>query len=157
MKFLDRERKQMILSIDIADPHVPLVDSMGKELQSLKSYPLSPKCIIFKVPERLHHAKKSAYTPKVVTIGPLHRGIDEALKAMEEHKMRYLGDFIGRTGERLEFFLDFVRENEEKLRDCYAETIHLCSDQFVKMILVDAAFIVEVLLKSTNPKLHPAV
>jgi hypothetical protein len=73
---------------------------------------------------------------------------------MEEHKMRYLGDFIGRTGERLEFFLDFVRENEEKLRDCYAETIHLCSDQFVKMILVDAAFIVEVLLKSSNPKLQ---
>jgi hypothetical protein len=155
MEFLDRERKQMSLSIDIADvPHVPLVDSMLKELQSLKLSPFSPECIIFKVPEPLYRAKKSAYTPKAVSIGPLHHGIDEALQAREEHKMRYLGDFIERTGKRLEFFLDSVRENEAKLRGCYAETIHLCSDQFVKMILVDAAFIVEVLLKSSNPKLQ---
>jgi hypothetical protein len=52
MEFLDRERKQMSDHlIDIADPHVPLVDSMGKELQSLKYYPLSLECIIYKVPE----------------------------------------------------------------------------------------------------------
>ncbi|XP_062163103.1 UPF0481 protein At3g47200-like [Alnus glutinosa] len=140
--------------IDIADPHVPLVDSMGKELQSLKLSPFSAECIIYKVPERLHHVKERAYTPKVVSIGPLHHGIDESLIAMQEHKMRYLGDFIERTGKTLEFFLDFVRKNEAKLRGCYAETIHLCSDQFVKMILVDAAFIVEVLLKSSNPKMQ---
>uniref|UniRef100_A0A7N2R497 Uncharacterized protein n=1 Tax=Quercus lobata TaxID=97700 RepID=A0A7N2R497_QUELO len=32
---------------------------------------------------------------------------------------------------------------EESIRGCYAETIDLASDRFVKMILVDACFIIE--------------
>ncbi|XP_059461756.1 uncharacterized protein LOC132190723 [Corylus avellana] len=42
---------------------------------------------------------------------------------------------------------------EAKLRDCYAETIEFNSEKFVKIILMDAAFILEVLLKSSNPTL----
>jgi hypothetical protein len=156
MEFVDRERKQImsnIHSIDVEDPpHVPLVDSMGKDLRSLS--PLSTECVIYKVPERLRRVKKSAYTPKVVSIGPLHHGGDQALRAMEEHKLRYLGDFIRRTGKSLEFFLDFVSKKEAKLRGCYAETMQFSIDEFVKIILVDAAFVVEVLLKSSNHKLQ---
>ncbi|XP_062164869.1 UPF0481 protein At3g47200-like [Alnus glutinosa] len=125
---------------------------MGKDLQSL--WPLSTECVIYKVPERLRRVKESAYTPKVVSIGPLHHGGHQGLRAMEEHKLRYLRDFIDRTGESLKFFVDFVRNNEAKVRGCYAETIQFSVDEFVKMILVDAAFIVEVLLKSSDPKLQ---
>ncbi|XP_059461759.1 UPF0481 protein At3g47200-like [Corylus avellana] len=124
---------------------------MGEEFQSLP--PLSSKCVIYKVPKRLRHVKEKAYTPKVVSIGPLHHG-SEDLKSMEEHKMRYLGDFIRRTGETSEFFIDVVRKNEAKLRECYAETVDFTSEKFVKIILVDAAFILEVLLKSSNDKLQ---
>jgi hypothetical protein len=125
---------------------------MGKDLRSLS--PLSSKCVIYKVPERLRHVKKSAYTPKVVSIGPLHHGGDQGVRAMEEHKLRYLGDFIRRTSKSLEFFHDFVRKKEAKLRGCDAETMQFSVDEFVKIILVDAAFVVEVLLKSFIPKLQ---
>ncbi|XP_062164868.1 putative UPF0481 protein At3g02645 [Alnus glutinosa] len=154
MEFVDRERKQIMSNIhliDIIDIEDALVDSMGKDLQSL--WPLSTKCVIYKVSERLRRVKESAYTPKVVSIGPLHHGGHQGLRAMEEHKLRYLKDFIDRTGESLKFFVDFVRKNEAKLRSCYAETIQFSVDEFVKMILVDAAFIVEVLLKSSDRKL----
>ncbi|XP_059460368.1 UPF0481 protein At3g47200-like [Corylus avellana] len=146
------ERKQMSHLIDIEDPPVTLVDSMGKEFESLS--PLSPACSIYRVPDRLRHVKQKAYKPKVVSIGPLRRSGSEAFKDMEEHKMRYLRDFIGRTGKTLEFFIDVVREKEAELRACYAETIQFSSEKFVKIILVDAAFIVEVLLKSFNSELQ---
>jgi len=110
---------------------------MGKDLRSLS--PLSSKCVIYKVPERLRHVKKSAYTPKVVSIGPLHHGGDQGVRAMEEHKLRYLGDFIRRTSKSLEFFHDFVRKKEAKLRGCDAETMQ---------------FSVEYLLNSFIPKLQ---
>jgi hypothetical protein len=124
---------------------------LEEEFQSLP--PLSSACAIYKVPKQLRHVNEKAYTPKVVAIGPLHHG-SEDLKAMEEHKLRYLRDFIGRTEKTPEYFLEVVRKNEAKLRDCYAETIEFNSEKFVKIILVDAAFILEVLLKSFDPKLR---
>ena len=124
---------------------------LEEELQSLP--PLSSACAIYKVPKQLRHVKEKAYTPKVVSIGPLHHG-SEDLKAMEEHKLRYLRDFIGRTEKTPEFFLEVLRKNEAKIRACYAETIQFSSEKFVKIVLVDAAFILEVLLKSFDPKLQ---
>jgi hypothetical protein len=47
----------------------------------------------------------------------------------------------------LEFYIQVVKEKEARLRSCYAETIQFSSDEFVKIILVDAAFIIEVLLR----------
>ncbi|XP_059461758.1 putative UPF0481 protein At3g02645 [Corylus avellana] len=137
------ERKQMSHLIDIQDPHVPLEDSMAKEFQSLSLLSPAPACSIYRVPDRLRHLKQKAYTPKVVSIGPLRHGGSEAFKATEEHKMRYLRDFIGRTGKTLKFFIDVVKEKEAKIRDCYAETIDFTSEKLVKIILVDTAFILE--------------
>ncbi|XP_059461755.1 putative UPF0481 protein At3g02645 [Corylus avellana] len=124
---------------------------MVEDFRSLST--LSSACSIYRVPDRLRHVKPKVYIPNVVSIGPLCHG-NEGLRAMEEHKMRYLLDFIRRTGETLEFFIDVVRKNEARLRDCYAETIPFSGEKFVKIILVDAAFILEVLLKSSNDKLR---
>ncbi|XP_059460366.1 UPF0481 protein At3g47200 [Corylus avellana] len=132
-------------AFDIENPYVPLANSLKEEFQSL-SPPFSTECSIYRVPERLLHIKEKAYTPKVVSIGPLHHGM-EGLKAMEAHKKRYLQDFIQRTNKSLEFYIQVVKEKEARLRGCYAETIQFSSDAFVKIILVDAAFIIEVLLR----------
>lgn len=67
---------------------------------------------------------------------------------MEAHKKRYLQDFVRRTNVRLQDHIQVVKQKEARLRDCYAETIQFGSDEFVKIILVDAAFIIEVLLKN---------
>ncbi|KAM5564528.1 UPF0481 protein [Rosa sericea] len=124
--------------------HIPLITSMRQELEDLPI--LSPLCCIYKVPERLRRVSEKAYTPQVVSIGPLHHGKD-SLKAMEVHKKRYLQAFIVRTKASLEEYVVKMKNQEEKLRNCYAETIEFTSDEFVKIILVDAAFIIEVLLR----------
>ena len=130
---------------DLENPSLPLVVSMRKELESLP--PISSVCCIYRVSERLRLVNEKVYTPQVVSIGPLHHG-KEGLKAMEEHKKRYLQSFLHRTNMSLEHFIIIIRENEARLRSSYAEPIGFCSDEFVKMVLVDTAFVVEVLLRS---------
>ncbi|CAL2234824.1 unnamed protein product [Prunus armeniaca] len=129
---------------DIENPCIPLVTSMSEELDVLS--PLSSLCCIYRVPERLRHVSEKAYTPQVVSIGPLHHG-KQGLKAMEDHKKRYLQDYIRRTRVSLADYVQKVKDQEAKLRSCYAETIQVSSDEFVRIILVDAAFIIEVLLR----------
>ncbi|KAK3205158.1 hypothetical protein Dsin_019204 [Dipteronia sinensis] len=82
----------------------------------------------------------------MVSIGPLHHGREE-LKPMEDYKRRYLKEFLQRTEVSLEDFIKFINDKEVKIRNCYAETIRHSSDDFVKVILVDAAFTIELILR----------
>ncbi|KAL7181928.1 hypothetical protein ACSBR1_040773 [Camellia fascicularis] len=66
---------------------------------------------------------------------------------MEEHKLRYFNDFMQRSGESLEELVKIMEEMEKEICQCYAETINLKSEIFLEIILVDAAFIIEVLLR----------
>jgi hypothetical protein len=67
---------------------------------------------------------------------------------MKEHKERYFKSFIQRSRINLEDVVSTIRELEENIRGCYVETIELKSDEFVKMILVDACFILELFIRS---------
>ena len=78
------------------------------------------RCCIYRVPERLRHENARAYTPKVVSIGPLHRGA-EGLKAMEKPKMIYLKSFLKRTKLSMEDYIEFMKQREQKVRDHYDE------------------------------------
>uniref|UniRef100_A0A3N7EQP5 Uncharacterized protein n=1 Tax=Populus trichocarpa TaxID=3694 RepID=A0A3N7EQP5_POPTR len=71
-----------------------LIQSVKEELEI--SYAFSDTCCIYKVPERLRELNEKAYTPRVVSVGPIHHGKD-MLKAMEDHKRMYLQEFIART------------------------------------------------------------
>ncbi|CAN6681776.1 unnamed protein product [Malus baccata var. baccata] len=108
--------------------------------------PLSPFLCIYRVPERLREGNEKAYTPRVVSIGPLHHGLGHLLKAMEEHRIRYLRDFLSRT--RVSFFdyIHMIEDQEGRLRASYAEPIEFDSYDFVGIVLVDAAFVIEFLL-----------
>jgi len=106
----------------------------------------STRCRIYKVPHLLRNWKEEAYTPQVVSIGPFHCK-DERLKATEEHKERYFRSFIKRGMINLEYLVGTIREMEESIRRCYEDTIDLTSDKFVKMILVDASFIIELFFR----------
>ncbi|KAH7560544.1 hypothetical protein JRO89_XS10G0040700 [Xanthoceras sorbifolium] len=134
-------------SIDINS----LANCLRDEVKTL--HPLSDDCCIYRVPQDIRMANESFYTPKLVSIGPLHHGREE-LKAMEEHKVRSLEHFLQQTQVSLEDFLIFIKNKEEKLRNCYAETIALESRDFVKMILLDAVFLIEVLRRYSNLELR---
>jgi len=109
-------------------------------------YAFSTTCAIYKVPERLRELNEKAYTPRVVSIGPIHHG-KEKLKAMEDHKRMYLREFLARTGVSEEAFIELIKKNEKGLRNCYAETIEFGSEYLINMILMDAAFVIVSLLR----------
>ncbi|PKI75678.1 hypothetical protein CRG98_003938 [Punica granatum] len=127
----------------------PLLASLEEELNSWSE--LSGEHCIYKVPERLRTAgNESLYNPKVVSIGPIHHE-REGLEAMEEYKKRFLKDFLARLKVKFADYAQFMQGREEKLRNSYAyEGVgHLKSDKLTKIFMVDAAFLVELLLRNS--------
>ncbi|KAL6216963.1 hypothetical protein ACLB2K_010181 [Fragaria x ananassa] len=127
------------------NPYIVLETSLMKELDRL-SLMTNSRCI-HPVSPQLRLVCEKAYTPQLVSVGPLHHG-KQALKRMEEHKMRYLRYFLGRTNLSLMHYIEKIKDQEAELRSCYSQTIELKSDEFVKIILVDAIFIIEFLFRS---------
>nr|VDD03079.1 unnamed protein product [Brassica rapa] len=129
-----------------------LADSIKAKLESLSS--LSNQCCIYKVPNKLRRLNPDVYSPRLVSFGPFHRGKDkEYLQAMEEHKYRYLQSFLPRVTFSLEDLVRVARTWEEDARSCYAEDVKLNSYEFVKMLVVDGSFLVELILRSRYPHL----
>lgn len=87
-----------------------------------------------------------AYQPRIVSIGPYHRG-QPRLNMIEEHKWRYLGSLLSRTGLPLEEFLKSIAPLEKEARECYSETIQLDSHEFLEMLVLDGCFIIELFRK----------
>ncbi|KAK5830368.1 UPF0481 protein At3g47200-like [Gossypium arboreum] len=126
------------------DPYAALATSVRRELETL--LPLPHKRCIFQVPDRLRQLNDKAYTPRVISIGRLHHG-QQIFKPMELYKRRFLRDFLVRTRVSVKDCVMIVKDREAKLRDCFAQIIELSSDDFLKMVLFDAVFIVELLFR----------
>lgn len=126
-----------------------LSNSIAKRLKDRlrKLSPLSPECCIYKVPAELREGNEKSFTPQVISIGPLHHN-NEKLKDMEEHKMRFFNDFLSRAQVSIDDCIELLKRKEVKLRNCYADPIEFDSDKFIEIILIDAAFIVEVFLRN---------
>ncbi|XP_068329328.1 UPF0481 protein At3g47200-like [Pyrus communis] len=138
---------------DIENLFTPLLISMGQTQEN--DLPPSPDpCCIYRVPEPLRCVNEKAYTPQLVSIGPLHHG-KEGLEEMEGHKRRYLQYFLERTGVSEKDYVTKIKGKEEELRSCYAHTIEFSSEKFVEIILVDAAFIIELLLRGDGEHIKP--
>ena len=49
-----------------------------------------PKCCIYKVPNKLREVREEAYTPKLISIGPVHHNKKEQDNRSEEHTSELL-------------------------------------------------------------------
>jgi hypothetical protein len=79
---------------------------------------------------------EEVHTPKLLSIGPFDHGKHD-LKDMENHKLKYLDNFLQRTKKsQLADFLKIIKVNEVQIHHCYSEYCELKSDDFVKMILL---------------------
>lgn len=126
-------------------PHDPVVTLVNELLENLS--PLSSDRCIYRVPVSLRKVNAEAYTPRVVSIGPFHLG-KLGFQAMEKQKLQYLQSLRRRVNLKFEDCVTILRAEEKKARNCYAETIELSSDEFIKVLLVDGCFILELLLRS---------
>ncbi|PIN08118.1 hypothetical protein CDL12_19311 [Handroanthus impetiginosus] len=105
-----------------------------------------PSCI-YRVPEKRRKANEAAYTPRLVSIGPLHRERGQ-LQGMELYKYRCLQNFLNRSKINLNSLLGFITRFELYVRVCYRDTSNLTRDEFLEMILLDGIFIVELFLEN---------
>ncbi|KAG5227640.1 UPF0481 protein [Salix suchowensis] len=122
-----------------------LTESVQAELKTLHAF--SDKCSIYRVPKSLRGSKEYAYTPQIVSIGPIHHGKEE-LKEMEVHKKLYLQEFLTRGQVSVERCIAAIAERETRLRNCYADNFEkITTEDFVKMVLLDSSFIIMVFLK----------
>ncbi|XP_041020535.1 UPF0481 protein At3g47200-like [Juglans microcarpa x Juglans regia] len=113
--------------------------------ESCLELPLSSsECCIYMIPTRLRKLNEEAYTPQAISIGPFHHGT-KSLESMEKLKLKYFQRFQQRIEDfnLLEILVNAIKLNEKRVRSCYAETIKFSSDDFVKLILVDGIFIIE--------------
>ena len=112
-------------------------------------------CYIYRVPKNVRELNEAAYTPLLVSIGPYHYG-ERRLQPMEEFKMSYCKKFIESTNISVENYVEHVKLYEERARKCYEANLNITSLDFVTMILVDACFILEFMLRSQYTKLRQA-
>ncbi|PQQ07505.1 UPF0481 protein [Prunus yedoensis var. nudiflora] len=110
--------------------------------------PLRAHHSVFRIPNVLLNGNEKIYVPKLLSIGPFHRGL--SLETMEGVKLRYLHCLLERnptpnTG--LVYFVEAIRGMEQDCRNCYEEHIDMLSDEFVEMLVVDGCFIIELFRK----------
>ncbi|KAL1307541.1 UPF0481 protein At3g47200-like [Arachis ipaensis] len=119
------------------------------ELEAMleKAQPLftTESCCIYKVPHQFRQSNEDAYTPVLVSIGPLHHG-NSRLVTMEGHKQVYCQHFIQRSEASLTDLMSCVQQLEPQIRACYSEKIDLTVDELVKVIFIDCCFVIELFL-----------
>ena len=133
-----------------------LLDKHEKELECkeiiIQQPHWRPECCIYNVPKRLREVKMEAYTPKLISIGPVHRDI-VALNEMENIKKLYFQEFFQRSRNCQAELVNIVQKNEDNIRHCYAQDISLPKKEaFVEMILLDSIFIIELFLRTAKRK-----
>ena len=86
-----------------------------------------------------------AYDPHFISIGPYHYGSPN-LQGSERLKWLFLNRLVGssdQTGDELDSLIAALQDIEDDARVCYSEDIKLSKDEFVKMMLLDGCFVIE--------------
>ncbi|KAK1390670.1 hypothetical protein POM88_018848 [Heracleum sosnowskyi] len=122
-----------------------LISSMSEELRALATN--SNTVCIYRISEKYRKSKEEAYTPRVVSVGPLHHGKIH-LQAMEAYKLRYLQSFISKLGIGIDKLIKYAAKMEASVRGCYEDTSEFQSKEFCKMILLDGIFVVQLFVKN---------
>ncbi|KAL6289832.1 hypothetical protein ACE6H2_007342 [Prunus campanulata] len=122
------------------------ITSTSRARSEQKSYEpqLPDKWCIYRVPKKLRKTNEAAYTPQLLSIGPLHHGKSE-LKDMETYKKMYYEKFCERCTKRKDKLYGFIGDRKKSILHCYAGTTEL-GYNIVDVILVDACFIIQLFL-----------
>ncbi|KAG5512674.1 hypothetical protein RHGRI_038960 [Rhododendron griersonianum] len=139
------------------------IEEGSKKTQSL----FSSACI-YKVPEGLRKLNKSAYTPRVIAIGPLHRKDKHLQESMQRVKWYYTHHLLNRLTEGIEDENQKGRKLSEVLQQCaekmkdkecvdkaktyYAAEVTVDDEKMSEMMLVDGCFVLELLYASHSDK-----
>ncbi|KAI6679901.1 hypothetical protein NL676_033782 [Syzygium grande] len=130
---------------DFKNPLVPPENPIGDKI--VYFHPVSD-CSIYRVPKSIRDGYEKAFSPRFVSLGPFHHHIKDLLAS--GHKESYFDDFVRESKLSAQHLFEFVKGREEAIRECYAETIELKGNDFARCVLVDAVFVIEILLKNRD-------
>ncbi|KAF7850116.1 hypothetical protein BT93_L5845 [Corymbia citriodora subsp. variegata] len=111
---------------------------------------------IYRVPTSVTELNRKAFHPQAVSFGPYHYGKTH-LRTMEDHKRRALLQFLRRSGKPLDPFLESLREVAWDLEESYdaldlewKEGGREGTDRFLKLMITDRCFMLEILRAATQ-------
>nr|XP_043614112.1 UPF0481 protein At3g47200-like [Erigeron canadensis] len=125
------------------------LENMGDSSTEMEQW---KKRSIYRVPSSVTDLNKRAYKPQSVSFGPYHYG-DPNLKSMEENKQRALLHFLKRYKKPFECYVEAVMGIVEDLKHAYGSLDHKWHQDtlgFVKMMILDGCFMLEILRASTT-------
>ncbi|CAI9270976.1 unnamed protein product [Lactuca saligna] len=101
---------------------------------------------IFMVPRVCRDHSPSSFNPRVVSIGPLHRQ-DKNLQEFEVQKTTYLHHLLDLSGcnpqKTLQECVHKVSRKIKLVKACYAESMIYNDEELVRMMVIDACFILD--------------
>ena len=121
-------------------------DFMKKESETSLPEESESVCI-YRVPSFMSLVEPKAYRPSHISIGPYHYKKPH-LQETEKLKAKFfrrLFDPNGLNGSKLDMAMSSLESLEDKIRNCYTDEIKLSRDEFLKMMLIDSSFIVQLL------------
>ncbi|XVE67722.1 hypothetical protein DITRI_Ditri09bG0011300 [Diplodiscus trichospermus] len=136
--------------ISVNSPTESLAPSLEKMMEEDAFLP--SRCCIFRMPSILYRHKEQAYISNALSLGSFHHGKPNLI-GTEKIKSKYLQGIISRSHSpeaRLRQCIDVVVEVEAEARECYSGIIGFSSDEFVKILVLDACFIVELFRKDAK-------
>ncbi|KAL9367140.1 hypothetical protein Peur_038339 [Populus x canadensis] len=151
-------------SADICDPSHGVddqvtvdIDSLTSSVESMMSQNLimPDKMCIFRVPHILRRHSEKAYTPNAFSIGPWHRH-HPLMKSTEKVKLKYLKGLLSRRSASitLKGLIKSTRGIEKEARSCYAGPIDVGVEDFVRMLVIDGCFLIELFRKEQDNHLR---
>uniref|UniRef100_A0A6N2K548 Uncharacterized protein n=1 Tax=Salix viminalis TaxID=40686 RepID=A0A6N2K548_SALVM len=134
------------------------IDSLTSSVQSMMSQNLivSDKCCIFRVPHILARHRENAYIPNAFSIGPWHRN-NPRTESTKKIKLKYLKHLLSReskSGVTLNELFESTREIEKEARSCYAGPIDISAEDFVRLLVIDGCFLIELFRKDNDDSLR---
>ncbi|KAK9102541.1 hypothetical protein Sjap_019795 [Stephania japonica] len=112
-----------------------------------KIHPIpSTECCIYRIPECLRILPEEAYVPKIVSLGPFHKGERFPTWPWKSTRGGISTPSFREPRNRINAYgissTTFVNQ-KDKLKQVTQNTVNLSSDEFVEMILLDACFAIE--------------
>ncbi|XP_071688049.1 UPF0481 protein At3g47200-like [Rutidosis leptorrhynchoides] len=113
--------------------------------------PLPKTTTIYTVPSRLRDLSPNSFTPRLVSIGPLHKQ-DMNVQEFEQYKPFIFGDLLKKVDSTLnettvEACVKKVLARLDDIKACYSMTNNTYQDaELVKMMVMDACYILFILI-----------
>nr|TKS15278.1 hypothetical protein D5086_0000035540 [Populus alba] len=129
-----------------------IVTRLNSMVDSCTRQQVLSECCIYEVPNLLRNVKPEAYTPQLISIGPLHHG-DAKLEIMKREKLICFREFKENklSDERIMDLVKIIRNKEKNIRQYYSKNFNeIGSTDFIEMILLDAVFIIEFIKESDD-------